>query len=42
MAHYRKQIAAAVALNTGIFVIDAAAGYQASSPALIMDSVLTP
>jgi cobalt-zinc-cadmium efflux system protein len=39
MAHYRKQIAAAVALNTGIFVIEAAAGFQAGSLALIMDSV---
>jgi cobalt-zinc-cadmium efflux system protein len=39
MAHYRKQIAAAVALNTGIFAVEAAAGYWADSLALIMDSV---
>ncbi|HTO65881.1 MAG TPA: cation diffusion facilitator family transporter [Bradyrhizobium sp.] len=39
MAHYRKPVAAAVALNTGIFVVEAIAGYQASSLSLIMDSV---
>ena len=39
MAHYRKPVAAAVALNTGIFVVEAVAGYQASSLSLIMDSV---
>jgi len=39
MAHYRKHIGAAVALNTGVFVVEAAAGYQAGSLALIMDSV---
>jgi Co/Zn/Cd efflux system component len=39
MAHYRKPIAAAVALNTSIFVVEAIAGYQASSLSLIMDSV---
>ena len=39
MAHYRKPIAAAVALNTSIFVVEAVAGYQASSLSLIMDSV---
>jgi cation diffusion facilitator family transporter len=39
MAHYRKPVAAAVGLNTGIFVVEAVAGYQASSLSLIMDSV---
>jgi cation diffusion facilitator family transporter len=39
MAHYRKRIAAAAALNTGIFAVEAVAGYQAGSLALIMDSV---
>jgi cation diffusion facilitator family transporter len=39
MAYYRKPIAAAVALNTSIFVVEAVAGYQASSLSLIMDSV---
>jgi hypothetical protein len=28
MAHYRKPIAAAVGLNTGIFVVEAVAGYR--------------
>src|SRR5258708_29672724 len=39
MAHYRKAIAAAVALNTGIFVVEAVAGYKAGSLSLTMDSV---
>jgi cobalt-zinc-cadmium efflux system protein len=39
MAHYRKPVATAVVLNTGIFVVEAVAGYQASSLSLIMDSV---
>jgi cation diffusion facilitator family transporter len=39
MAHYRKPIAAAAGLNTGIFVVEAVAGYQASSLSLMMDSV---
>jgi len=39
MAHHRKYVAAAVALNTAIFVVEAAAGYQANSLSLIMDSV---
>jgi cobalt-zinc-cadmium efflux system protein len=39
MAHYRKHLAAAVALNSGIFVVEAAAGYQAGSLSLIMDSI---
>jgi cation diffusion facilitator family transporter len=39
MAHHQKAIAAAVALNSGIFVVEAVAGYQASSLSLIMDSV---
>jgi Co/Zn/Cd efflux system component len=39
MAHYRKPLAAAVALNTAIFVVEAIAGFQAQSLSLIMDSV---
>ena len=39
MAHYRKSLAAAAMLNTGIFVVEAVAGYQAESLSLIMDSV---
>jgi cation diffusion facilitator family transporter len=39
MAHHRKAVAAAAALNTGIFVVEAIAGYQASSLSLLMDSV---
>ena len=39
MAHYRKPLAAAVALNTAIFVVEAVAGFQSESLSLIMDSV---
>jgi Co/Zn/Cd efflux system component len=39
MAHYRKPVAAAVALNTAIFVVEAIAGLQAQSLSLIMDSI---
>ena len=39
MAHYRKAVGAAAALNSGIFVVEAVAGYQAGSLALLMDSV---
>jgi Cation efflux family len=39
MAHHRKAVGAAVALNTGIFVVEAVAGFQAQSLSLIMDSV---
>src|SRR5258708_28691553 len=39
MAHLRKPLAAAAALNTAIFVVEAAAGSQANSFSLIMDSV---
>jgi cation diffusion facilitator family transporter len=39
MAHYRKPLAAAAALNTSIFVVEAVAGYQAGSLSLIMDSI---
>jgi Co/Zn/Cd efflux system component len=39
MAHYRKAVAAAAALNSGIFAVEAVAGYQAGSLALLMDSV---
>jgi cobalt-zinc-cadmium efflux system protein len=38
MAHYRKPLAAAVALNTAIFVVEAIAGFQSESLSLIMDS----
>jgi hypothetical protein len=34
MAHYRKHLAAAVALS-GIFVVEAAAGYEAGGLSLI-------
>jgi cobalt-zinc-cadmium efflux system protein len=39
MAHYRKPLAAAVALNTGIFVVEAIAGLQSHSLSLLMDSI---
>jgi Co/Zn/Cd efflux system component len=39
VAHYRKAVAAAAALNSGIFAAEAVAGYQAGSLALVMDSV---
>lgn len=39
MAHYHKPLAAAVALNTGIFVVGAVAGWQAHSLSLLMESV---
>ena len=39
MAHHQRAVASAVALNTGIFVVEAVAGYQASSLSLVMDSV---
>jgi Co/Zn/Cd efflux system component len=39
MAHHRKAVAAAAILNSGIFVVEAVAGYQAGSLALLMDSV---
>ena len=39
MAHYRKPLAAAVALNLAIFLVEAFAGFQANSLSLIMDSV---
>jgi cobalt-zinc-cadmium efflux system protein len=41
MAHYRKPLAAAAALNTAIFVVEAVAGFKADSLSLIMDSVHT-
>ena len=37
MAHYRKNLAAAAALNGGIFFVEAVAGYKAESLSLIMD-----
>jgi cobalt-zinc-cadmium efflux system protein len=39
MAHFRKPLAAAAALNSGIFVVEAVAGLQANSLSLLMDSV---
>jgi cation diffusion facilitator family transporter len=39
MAHYRRPLAAAVALNSAIFVIEAVTGFHAQSLSLIMDSV---
>jgi cation diffusion facilitator family transporter len=39
MAHYRKPLLAAAALNTAIFVVEAVAGLQADSLSLVMDSV---
>lgn len=39
MAHHQKAVAAAVALNTAIFVVEGIAGYQASSLSLLMDSM---
>ena len=38
MAHYRKPLAAAVVLNSAIFLVEAVAGLQAKSLSLIMDS----
>ena len=39
MSHYRRPLAAAVILNSGIFVVEAVAGCQAGSLSLIMDSI---
>jgi len=39
MAHFRRPLAAAAALNGAIFVIEGVAGYQANSLSLLMDSV---
>jgi Co/Zn/Cd efflux system component len=39
MAHFRRQVGAAAALNTVIFVVEAIAGIQAKSLSLVMDSV---
>jgi cation diffusion facilitator family transporter len=39
MAHHRKLVAAAAALNSAIFVVEAAAGFVAESLSLVMDSV---
>jgi cobalt-zinc-cadmium efflux system protein len=39
MAHYRKPLAAAAALNTAIFAVEAVAGIAADSLSLVMDSV---
>jgi cobalt-zinc-cadmium efflux system protein len=39
MAHRQKAVAAAVALNSVIFVVEAVAGYEAGSLTLIMDSI---
>jgi cobalt-zinc-cadmium efflux system protein len=39
VAHHRKSVAAAAALDTAIFVVEAIAGFQADSLSLIMDSI---
>jgi cobalt-zinc-cadmium efflux system protein len=39
MAHYRKPLAAAVALNTVIFAVEGIAGLESNSLSLLMDSV---
>jgi Co/Zn/Cd efflux system component len=39
MAHHRKLVAAAAALNSAIFVVEAVAGFVAESLSLVMDSV---
>src|SRR5258708_28702059 len=39
MAHHLKPLAAAVAVNTAIFVVEGIAGLQADSLSLIMDSI---
>jgi len=39
MAHFRRPLAAAAALNGAIFIIEGVAGYQANSLSLLMDSV---
>jgi Co/Zn/Cd efflux system component len=39
VAHHRKSVAAAAALNTAIFVVEAIAGFHADSLSLIMDSI---
>jgi cation diffusion facilitator family transporter len=39
MAHHRRAVATAAVLNTGIFTVEAVAGYQAGSLSLLMDSV---
>src|SRR5258707_9593991 len=39
MPNYRRPLAAAAALNTAIFVVEAVAGFKADSLSLIMDSV---
>jgi cation diffusion facilitator family transporter len=39
MAHYRKPLASAVALNTLIVVVEGIAGIEANSLSLVMDSV---
>lgn len=39
MAHHQKFIAGAVAINTGIVLVEAGAGFQANSLSLVMDSV---
>jgi Co/Zn/Cd efflux system component len=39
MAHYRKPLVAAAALNSAIFIVEATAGFQADSLSLLMDGV---
>jgi divalent metal cation (Fe/Co/Zn/Cd) transporter len=39
MAHHRKAVAAAVAVNAAIVAVELAAGWQAGSLSLAMDGV---
>ena len=39
MAHFRRQLAGAAALNGAIFIVEAVAGYGANSLSLLMDAV---
>jgi len=39
MAHFQRQVGAAVLINTAIFVVEAVAGFEANSLSLLMDSV---
>jgi Co/Zn/Cd efflux system component len=39
MAHYRKPLAVAAALNAAIFIVEAAAGFEARSLSLVMDGI---
>src|SRR3981081_2759977 len=39
MAHYRKPLAGAVALNAAIFIVEAAAGFPAHRLSLVMEGI---